>query len=389
MNKYFDLRKELDYVIEKYGAHEGYNIPAIEWSDITYWGICAQYQYWKNKIIISRVLDSPITDPEFLRYIIFHEYTHQLYAEHDERFKKEMKRFSNHDKREARVNTYFDQFPEPPKVKPSLPPLDTEKTILFCRLPLSEDSPDSYYSENLCYINHNVTGMLYGRIPEKNCRERAEQVLWVIESGEDLFVVGVAKNIQLFPDVQIVHDGKLFDKDGNKGADARIQFQCKQRDLVYLAPVCSVCRINKSEIPKSFYKDNVFSNEDLHEKTYQEIIDCYKTFDYETNTVGMWDQEIEAQASVFTTNDADKLYELACEETSLFRKVWILNKCLTMKQNYRFYKELASIFDDLSIFDKAIENYEKALKYRNEESVKERIETIKSVIPEYEKYGLW
>ena len=389
MNRHFDLKKELDYVIRKYGAHEGYNDPKIEWSDNTYWGALGKYEYWNNKIIISRILNSPEADPEFLRFIIFHEYTHQLYAEHDEKFKKEMRRFPNNEKMEELLSTYGANLTELPLAKPSLPPLDTKKPVLFCRLPFREEDEESYYSGNLMYINHNVAGKLHGKIPGKYCNKRVEQVIWVIERGEQLFIVGAAKNVQLFPDVQRVHDGKLFGKGGKMGDDLFMQFHCKQNEFVYLFPLSIMFILDKHEIPERFYKENVFSDEDLPEKTYLEIVQCYQEYDLEVIRKGMDDCEMDTLTPVFKTNDVDELYELACRESNPYRKIWILNKCLTKKQNYRLYKDLASAFDDISIFDRAIENYEKALKYRNQASVRERIEVIKSVIPEYEKYGLW
>ena len=385
MNNYFDLEKELSSVIEEFGEHEGYVTPSIRWSDNMYWGTFGEYRYCKNEIIVSKALDSSVTRPEFLRHIVFHEYTHQLFAEHDKKFQREMNRFPGYEKIDEMWDEFVARVGDPPLAMPSLPPIDRTKPVLFCRLPYSKEAPESYYSD-VFYINHNNAGLLYGRIPEKYCRERVPQVIWVVEEDGVLYLVGTARNVQLYPDMQTIHDKELF-REGSE--DARFQFHCKQGDNLFTFPESRMVILADEETPSNFYSDNVFTSDDIPEGIYREILGCYEKFDRNTHRIGMDECEIDTQVQVFKTNDIDELHENACRETSRYRKIWILNKCLAMKQDYRLYKDLAATFDAASIFDKAIENYEKALEYRNQSSVRARIEKIRSMIPEYEKYGLW
>ena len=381
MNNYFDLEKELRSVIEEFGEHEGYIVPSIKWSEGAFWAILGEYRYWKNEIIISRSLDSPATKPDFLRYIIFHEYTHQLYAEHDNNFAQEMSRFPNH---EVMVE-FLDKAGDPLYGAPTLPPIDRKAPVLFCRLPYRKEDPDSFWS-GVLYTNHYNAGSLYGKIPEKYCREKAAQVIWVVEEDGGLYLAGAARNVRLFPNTRVVHDKELF---GARGKNARIQFSCKQSDTVFTFPQSRMLILFEKEIPDSFYSDNAFTGDDISDDIYQQVLDCYEKFDQDVQRKGMDDCEMDTLAPVFETDDVDELYEKACKETNSYRKIWILNRCLAMRQNYRLYRDLAAAFDDAAVFDRAIENYQKALEYRNQASVRARIEKIRSVIPEYEKYGLW
>lgn len=53
-----DLNKLLNNVINKYGKNKGYEIPTISWSDENMFTVFAEYQYWKNHIKISRLLNN-------------------------------------------------------------------------------------------------------------------------------------------------------------------------------------------------------------------------------------------------------------------------------------------------------------------------------------------
>ena len=84
------LERLLNELIDKYGVNQGYPVPTISWSEENMMSRYGEYQFWKNHIYVSRVLNSDEVEDKDLQYVIFHELTHQISVDHGKLFQKRM-----------------------------------------------------------------------------------------------------------------------------------------------------------------------------------------------------------------------------------------------------------------------------------------------------------
>ena len=130
----FDLKKMLDEIVSTYGKNDGYMIPTISWSNENMLSRFGEYQFWNNHIIISNMLQTNKVSENAIKSVIFHEYTHQLYAEHCEAFDARMKLFKGYEMYKKELNEYFNTIEDRPnEQKPDIR-LDAGQEMIFCVL---------------------------------------------------------------------------------------------------------------------------------------------------------------------------------------------------------------------------------------------------------------
>ena len=101
-----DLQKMLTEIIATYGKNDGYAIPTIAWSKDNMLSRYGEFQFWHNHIIVSNMLNTDKVSEEAVKSVIFHEYTHQLYRNHNAKFKARMKLFPRYDQYTKELEVY-------------------------------------------------------------------------------------------------------------------------------------------------------------------------------------------------------------------------------------------------------------------------------------------
>jgi len=65
----YNLQKLLDEIIEEYGLNKGYKKPNVCWSEFNRLCTYGEYQYWLNKIEISKFLDNDLVGKDTLKLL--------------------------------------------------------------------------------------------------------------------------------------------------------------------------------------------------------------------------------------------------------------------------------------------------------------------------------
>lgn len=110
----YNLEVLLDEVIKEYRLNKGYIKPNIRLSNFNRLYSFGEYRYWNNTIEISPFLNDKKIDKETLKSVIYHEYLHQEYKEHNKDFNKREGLFPNVSKHNKRLEEFFDEIEELP-----------------------------------------------------------------------------------------------------------------------------------------------------------------------------------------------------------------------------------------------------------------------------------
>lgn len=366
-----DLQKMLMEVIDTYGKNDGYAIPTIAWSKDNMLSRYGEFQFWHNHIIVSNMLNTDKVSVEAIKSVIFHEYTHQLYKDHNAKFKARMKLFPRYDQYMKELEDYFNGIQEVPDAEKTDIVLDASEELVICRFPYDPENEDSYW-QHLLYYNHFLTGFLVGDIPEEYCRKPIKQVLWVVESFNMMYVVGWARNVQLFPTIQKVNVR------GSGVGTIEYQFKYEQRDGKVLLP-CNVfeCLLD-GESPDTLIKQGICNANELDSNVVNEIVDIVNSYNGDYIDIGILDSTLEAVPGI-ETEDVAELIRLADEADGRDRRFLIMNKAVELEKSYRTYLHRGLAFLDCWVFDKAVLDFARALQYE-----KDATESIEK--SEVEKY---
>lgn len=366
-----DLQKMLMEVIDTYGKNDGYAIPTIAWSKDNMLSRYGEFQFWHNHIIVSNMLNTDKVSVEAIKSVIFHEYTHQLYKDHNTKFKARMKLFPRYDQCMKELEDYFNGIQEVPDAEKTDIVLDASEELVICRFPYDPENVDSYW-QHLLYYNHFLTGFLAEDIPEEYCRKPIKQVLWVVESFNMMYVVGWARNVQLFPTIQKVNVR------GSGVGTIEYQFKYEQRDGKVLLP-CNVfeCLLD-GESPDTLIKQGICNANELDSNVVNEIIDIVNSYNGDYIDIGILDSTLEAVPGI-ETEDVAELIRLADEADGRDRRFLIMNKAVKLEKSYRTYLHRGLAFLDCWVFDKAVLDFVRALQYE-----KDATESIEK--SEVEKY---
>lgn len=366
-----DLQKILMEIINTYGKNDGYVIPTISWSKENMLSRYGEFQFWHNHIIVSNMLNTDKVSLEAIKSVIYHEYTHQLYKNHNTQFNSRMKLFAGYNQCKKELDKYFNSIQDVPDAKENDIVLDAAKELVICRFPYEPGNEDSYW-QHLLYYNHFLTGFLAEDIPEKYCREPIKQIIWVIEASNIMYVVGWAKDVQLFPVIQKVNVR------GSGVGTLEYQFKYKQSAGKVLLP-CNVFEcLFEGESPESLIKYGICNANELDFGIVKEIIDMVNSYNGDYIDVGILDDTLDAVPGI-ETDDVSELIRIAAEVDGRDRKFLIMNKAVGIEKSYRTYLHRGLAFLDCWVFDRAVLDFSRALQYENDAT--ERCDSI-----EIEKY---
>lgn len=368
-----DLQKMLMDVIDTYGKNEGYAIPTISWSKENMLSRYGEFQFWHNHIIISNMLNTDKISAGAIQSVIFHEYTHQMYRNHNKKFNARMKLLSGYNKYNKELEDYFNSIQEVSDAQKTDIVLDVSEELVICRLPYNPEEMDSYW-QHLLYYNHFLTGFLAEEIPEKYCKTHIKQVLWVVEASGIMYVAGWAKNVQLFPTVQ------KMNVRGSGVGTIEYQFKYEQNDGKVILP-CNVFEcLYEGESPETLMKDGVCNANELDAGIVKEIIDMVNSYNGDYIDIGIQDSTLDSVPGI-ETEDVSELIKLADEVDGRDRRFLIMNKAVKIEKSYRTYLHRGLAYMDCWIFDRAVLDFARALQYEKDatESI-ERSEVEKYII---------
>lgn len=368
-----DLKKLLNNVVMEFGKNELYKIPTIGWSEENMISRFGEYQYWKNHIIISNYLDTDEVSDRAVESVIYHEYMHQVYREHTEDFEECMNRFDGYDDYYEEVNTYFGKIESWIKEYNHNLSLRNDGQTVFCRLPFNSANFDSYF-DGMTYYNHMIIGFLPEDISEKYCNHPIEQIIWTVNYEGVEYIVGWAKNVQLYPSIQVA--------DLTKYDTGRYEYQYKflQKNGKWLLPGSLLYGFGANEIPHSLAKEGICSGDEVRQDILFEIIDQINGYASDFTEIGFSDYAINDVPAIETEN-VDLLIGMAKEEFYSHRCVWIMNKVIQLEQNVDTYYWYGRALESMGLFDEALQAYVKALEFENDnEEVKVSIDIVKAAI---------
>lgn len=368
-----DLQKILMEIINTYGKNDGYVIPAISWSKENMLSRYGEFQFWHNHIIVSNMLNTDKVSLEAIKSVIYHEYTHQLYKNHNTQFNARMKLFAGYNQCKKELDKYFNSIQDVPDAKENDIVLDAAKELVICRFPYEPGNEDSYW-QHLLYYNHFLTGFLAEDIPEKYCREPIKQIIWVIEASNIMYVVGWAKDVQLFPAIQKVNVR------GSGVGTLEYQFKYKQSAGKVLLP-CDVFEcLFEGESPESLIKYGICNANELDFGIVKEIVDMVNSYNGDYIDVGILDDTLDAVPGI-ETDDVSELIRIAAEVDGRDRRFLIMNKAVGIEKSYRTYLHRGLAFLDCWVFDRAVLDFSRALQYENDATEKfDRVEIEKYII---------
>lgn len=351
-----DLKKLFHEVIETYGHHMGYEIPEIVWSDEVMLSRFGEYQFWTNKIIISKVLDSSKISAEAIKSVIYHEYTHQLYEYHDMQFDAKMQLFPGYKKYQDELDAYYNNITDLPAGMKNPLPLETEKETVFCLLPLNKDGDESYLNQFI-YCNHNLMVTSWKNIPQSFCESAAAQVVWLICFNKKMYAVGWSKNVKFFAKKK-----KLFSR--NNWISEGVPFNCTvlQKDCKLIAAANAFPVLGRNECPQSLLKNGICSSGELDQKIVEEIVAVINGYDYDYIDIGILDSALDCTPGIIS-NDADELLKIHSSDYS-YRDFIIGNKLVMLEKSYRTFLRRGLAYANMLVFDRAIADLTAALSYR-------------------------
>lgn len=366
-----ELTSLLAEIIETYGKNDGYAIPTISWSKDNMLSRYGEFQFWHNHIIVSNMLNTDRVSTGAIKSVIFHEYTHQLYGNHNAKFNARMKLFPEYKKYMKELEDYFNSIKEVPDAQKTDIVLDASEELVICKFPYDPENMDSYW-QHLLYYNHYLTGFLSDDIPEEYCRKPIKQILWVVESFNMMYVVGWAKNVQLFSTIQKVNVR------GSGVGTIEYQFKYEQCAGKVILP-CNVFEcLYEGESPATLIKQGICNANELDNSIVKEIVDTVNSYNGDYIDVGILDSTLDAVPGI-ETDDVSELIRLADEADGRDRKFLIMNKAVEIEKSYRTYLHRGLAFLDCWVFDRAVLDFARALQYE-----KDATESIEKT--EVEKY---
>lgn len=368
-----DLNKMLYEIIETYGKNDGYAIPTISWSKDNMLSRYGEFQFWHNHIIVSNMLNTDKVSVEAIRSVIFHEYTHQLHKNHNSKFNARMKLFPGYNQYMKELEDYFNSIQEVPDAQKTDIVLDASEELVICRFPYDPENEDSYW-QHLLYYNHFLTGFLAEDIPEEYCGKPIKQILWVVESFNIMYVVGWARNVQLFPMVQKVNVR------GSGVGTIEYQFKYEQSDGKVILP-CNVFEcLFEGESPDALVKHGICNANELDSNIVNEIVDIVNSYNGDYIDIGILDSTLDAVPGI-ETDDVSELIKAADEVDGRDRRFLIMNKAVEIEKSYRTYLHRGLAFLDCWVFDRAVLDFSRALQYEKDDTESiERTEVEKYII---------
>lgn len=367
------LERLLNELVEKYGVNQGYPVPTISWSEENMMSRYGEYQFWKNHIYVSRVLNSDKIADKDLQYIIFHELNHQISVEHGKLFQKRMKEFNIDSEVEMRLNNYLDDCVlQPAKHQPIQ--FEKNKRTVVCQLNSTKKDVEKYINLTF-YFDHYVLGVTHVNAEKIFCDKLIPQVIWVIKAENKYWIIGWAKDVHLYS----MHE--YVDYTDLDMGTLDFNFMYKRDNGVMVFPI-NALEIGTLEVfPKDFGKLGICGLDDLSKELSDYMFDSINSFEWDYVDCGIAENVLDLQIPFDCS--VEKLINLYQEQTSWMRKIWILNKICKLTPSYKWYVERAKAYAQGDVYDLAIDDLARALHYPMENLEKKEFDEITKLFSVY------
>lgn len=355
-----DLQQLLMEVIATYGRNEGYEIPTISWPKENMLSRYGEFQFWHNHIFVSNMMNTDKVSIGAIKSVIYHEYTHQIMKRHNAKFNARMKLFPDYDLYMKELEEYYNSIDEVPDAQTTDIVLDASEELVICKLPYDPNNEDIYW-QRLMYYNHFLTGVLSGDIPEEFCRKPVKQILWVLEVDGRMYTVGWAKDVQLFPTIQ-----KGYVRGSGVGT-IEYQFKHIQHNGKVIMPCNTFECLYEGESPKTLLENGICNAKELDEAIVNDIINLVNSYSGDYVDIGILDSALDSVPGILI-DDVSELIKLASDKDGWDRNFLIMNKAVDLEKSYRTYLHRGLTFMDCWVFDKALEDFQTALKHEEDDT---------------------
>ncbi len=367
-----DLQALLDDVIETYGENKGYRKPTIQWSEENMLWRYGEYQYWLNRILVSRLLNTDKVSKKALQSIIYHEYTHQVFIDHSPEFQKCMARFPGFESCEDELDRYLQSLDALPPAK-KRPSFDfTKQPVVFCLLPSAKN--DNYHSAFM-YMNHFLC-IDFGK---KRAFSRAitdacpNSVVWLYRKDDKLYMVGWSMNVRFFPSAIVVKNQPYG------GFNYKYQALVRQRDCRILSPG-DAADIPVELLSAQFECSGACLDSEMADYSPENVYQCIGEYDGEYDDLYTSDDTIES-LSPLTIDSVPTLINMSQKYCNCNRGMWIANLAVQREPSYETYMNRASILFVLCIYDLAERDYQSALEYKpGDPTAKKELSRIRAIL---------
>ena len=341
----YNLETLLNEVIKEYGFNKGYIKPNIRWSNYNRLYSFGEYRYWDNTIEISPFLNDKKINVETLKSVIYHEYLHQEYQEHNKYFNKREDLFPNVSKHNKILEEFFDEIEELPPKEVRLT-LEYKEDLNFCILngvKLEEYLLALYACNGNYYIDlgKNI------KLPFNKDSGTSHDVIWLVEGDDLYYLVGISKGVKFLNTRKDVSLNPFYSDEFSYQAIASIENTSLFMDIG--------CTIPHNLLPGK--KDlGIFLLKDIKDFDVEDVINYINSYDFDLHDVGFSKKALYDIAPLIE-EDYRKLIKLACKEKDSMRAIWIANKAKLEKECFDTKLCLADCLLDGLLFEAALEEY--------------------------------
>ncbi len=367
-----NLQLLLDDVISEYGENKGYYKPTISWSKFNRLSSFGEYKYWENAIEISPFLNDKRISIETLKSVIYHEYLHQMYFEHNNGFRKKENMIPNVKEHQKILNDFFMKINDLP-IREVKRTLDYNDDIVFCLL--SDAKIDEYLlSTYACNFNYYINLGSKVILPNKMLN-KAHDVIWLVREQDFFFVIGISK------DVSFLKENKTVSMEPICPDKFSFQATCEIEKTSFFME--NGCNIPSNLFPKKFDKGFIYASE-ITDFLVSDVIDYINSYDCDLHVTGFAKSALHSIAPL-VEKDYKKLIELSYKEKSFMRAVWIANKAKMEFDCFETRLCLANCLLNALLFDAAIEEYSSLLEqYPDDDEVDRKINIANSVLHKFQ-----
>lgn len=367
----YNLELLLDEVITEYGENKEYYKPTIAWSKFNRLSSFGEYKYWENSIEISPFLDDKQINKDTLKSVIYHEYLHQGYFDHNNAFRKKENMFPNIEEHQKILNDFFIEISDLP-IREVKRTLDYNDDIVFCIL--GDATMDEYllslYACNFNYYINLGSGItLANKMVNKDY-----DVIWLVKEQDLFHVIGMSK------DVRFLKEKRTNSMEPICPDEFSYQAICEIEKTSFFMEVG--CNISCDLFPKEFDSGAVLTSE-IKGFLVSDVIEYINSYDCDLHVVGFTRSALNSIAPL-VEKDYKKLIKLAYKEKSFMRAVWVANKAKMQCDCIDTRLCLADSLLNALLFEAAIEEYNSLLKQcPNDEELDRKINIVKAILQKF------
>lgn len=302
-----------------------------------------------------------------MAYVIFHEFTHQITAEHNDDFYKRMSEYTIDNNVEKRLDDCLDSAELKPAETQSIH-FELGKNTVICMVESTKKDIEAYRNE-LFYFDHYVMGSVKKNLPKEFCKDVISQVVWVIKNENQYWIVGWAK------DVHFYSKDVIIDCEDMKMGCLRFDFMYKRDNGFHVFPINASMLCETDELPKDFDKTGMCFASDIYDGMEQDIVNWINAYDLDVVDCGISETVLDLEVPFEFDSIAD-LEVMSFQEKHYMRKIWLLNKLCSKKPSFKAFYERAKAFAAGEIYDYALDDLARAIHYPMESASKKELEEI-------------